>query len=204
MERFVIASLLLGLLASAAAVEGRVVPSVFEDDRPSKRSGDRVLIGVDLFHQACDLVHFKTMCQSLTKLPGVTTPRQVLLASMRVAAAKAMEAKARVDEYAARTPVTGPMVSIVDGCRKGYDDVATSLEETRKRIEAQGTQMVDLNNQVSGALTHTDDCQNGFDDFEMASPFAAVQKNVFRLVDNVLNIAVEVQKAEAKQNPHVH
>nr|CAB3467199.1 unnamed protein product [Digitaria exilis] len=95
----------IGLLASVATVEGRLVPSVFEDDQPSKRFGNRVQIGLDLFHQACGLVHFKNMCQSLTML--VTPPRQVLLASMHVAAAKAMEAKAPVDEYVARTHATG-------------------------------------------------------------------------------------------------
>ncbi|CAN6332228.1 unnamed protein product [Urochloa humidicola] len=198
MERFIVASLLL--LASLAAVEGRMLI----DDTPRNTSGVRVLIGQDACQLTCNKVRFKTMCQGLTKLPGVSTPRQLLIASIRVASEKAADAKARVEAYSARTHPTGPMVSILDDCRKGYDDVVQSLEETRQLIEARGTlQGGDLNRKASDALTSAGDCDNGFQDFpDVPSPFAAVQKNVFRHVDNVLNIAVAVQEAEAAGSAH--
>ncbi|OEL32767.1 hypothetical protein BAE44_0006213 [Dichanthelium oligosanthes] len=208
MDRFIVASLIL-LLAFAAAVEGRMVQAVFDDDKPRDRSGARELIGEDQCQKTCDQVHYRTMCRSLTKLPEVTTPRQLLLASMRVASDKAKEAKARVDEYAARSHEGRPMSSILDSCRQGYDSVVASLEETRKLIDAPPAHF-DLNNQLSSALTSAGDCDNAFQDFpEMNSPFAAVQKNVFRLVDNVLNIAVVVQQAEGHHHasahgPHAH
>ncbi|RCV16731.1 hypothetical protein SETIT_3G161800v2 [Setaria italica] len=203
MDRFILAFLLL-LLASAAAVEGRMVRSVFDDGKPMNRSGVRLLIGPDACQRTCDQVRFKAICRGLAKLPGVSTPRQLLLASMRVAAQKAKEAKARVEAYGARSHEGGPMVSIISTCRKGYDDVAQSLEETRALIEAQGTQFVGFNSKVSDALTSASDCDTAFEDFpDIPSPFAAVQKNVFRVVDNVLNIAVVVQQAEA-QLPNAH
>ncbi|PUZ64965.1 hypothetical protein GQ55_3G185300 [Panicum hallii var. hallii] len=204
MERFIVASLLL-LLASAAAVDGRMGRAVFDDDTPR----DRVLIGGDEVATACNQVHFRTMCRRLTKLPGVATPRQLLLASIRVASDRAKDAKIRVAEYAARTHASGPMKSITDTCREGYDNVLQSLEETRQLIEAKGTRF-DLNSKVSDAATHADECNDAFADFpDIKSPFAAMQQNVYRLVNNVLNLAVVVQHAEAHQaklpvGPHVH
>ncbi|PAN18343.1 hypothetical protein PAHAL_3G195700 [Panicum hallii] len=205
MERFIIASLLLLLLASLTVVEGRMGrAAVFDNSMPT----NHVLIGGDELPRICDQVRFKTICRGFTKLPGVATPRQLLLASIRVASDKAKEAKLRVEEYKARTHASGPMESISDTCSKGYDDVVQSLEETRQLIETKGTNF-DLNNKVSDAVTHAGDCTTGFEDFpDIKSPFAAIQQNVYRVVDNVLNIAVVVQQAEAHQakllGPHVH
>ena len=153
-------------------------------------------------------VRFKTICRGFTRLPGVATPRQLLLASIRVASDKAREAKLRVEEYA-RTHAAGPMKSITDTCREGYDSVVQSLEETRQLVEARGTDSGDLNFKVSDAVTHADECKDAFADFpEIKSPFAAMQQNVFRVVDNVLNIAAVVQQGKAHRakplGPHVH
>ncbi|RLN31257.1 uncharacterized protein C2845_PM05G30680 [Panicum miliaceum] len=204
MERFIVASLLL-LLASAAAVEGRMgAAAVFHNSMPT----NHVLTGGGELPRICDQVRFKTICRGFTKLPGVATPRQLLMASIRVASDKAKEAKLRVEEYKARTHASGPMASIADTCTKGYDDVVQSLGETRQLIESKGTNF-DLNIKVSDAVTHAGDCSTGFEDFpDIKSPFAAIQQNVYRVVNNVLNIAVVVQQAEAHQakllGPHVH
>ena len=154
-------------------------------------------------------VRFKAICRGFTKLPGVATPRQLLLASVRVASDKAREAKLRVEEYKARTRAAGPMASITDTCRDAYDSVVQSLEETRQLVEANKGTDLDLNVQVSGAVTSADGCNDAFADFpEIKSPFAAMQQNVFRVVDNVLNIAAVVQQGEARPakplGPHVH
>lgn len=141
-------------------------------------------------------VHFRTICRSLTKLPGVTTPRELLLASMRVAAEKAKEAKRHVDEYKAKSHEGRPMSSILGSCIVGYRDVVQTLEEAQKLAAAPGP-LVDLNTKLSDAITSASDCDNGFQDFpEMKSPFLAIQKNVYRLVDNVLNIFVVVKQSE--------
>ncbi|PUZ64967.1 hypothetical protein GQ55_3G185500 [Panicum hallii var. hallii] len=204
MERFIVASLVL-LLASAAAVEGRMGrAAVFDNSMPT----NHVLTGGDELPRICDQVRFKTICQGFTKLPGVATPRQLLLASIRVASDKAKEAKLLVEEYKARTHASGPMESIADSCRQGYDNVVQSLEETRQLIEARGTNF-DVNNKASFALTSAGDCKTALEDFpDIKSPFAAVQQNVFRVVDNVLNIAVVVQQGEVHQakllGPHGH
>ena len=154
-------------------------------------------------------VRFKTICRGFTKLPGVATPRQLLLASIRVATDKANEAKLRVQEYAARTHAAGPMTSITDTCRDGYDSVVRALEETRQLVEANKGTSLDLNTKASDAVTHADECKDAFADFpEIKSPFAAMQQNVFRVVDNVLNIAAVVQQGKAHRakplGPHVH
>ena len=154
-------------------------------------------------------VHFRTMCWRLTKLPGVATPRDLLLASIHVASDKAAEAKLRVEEYKARTRPTGPMASITDTCRDAYDSVVQSLEDTRQLVEANKGTSLDLNTKASDAVTHADECKDAFADFpEIKSPFAAMQQNVFRVVDNVLNIAAVVQQGEARPakplGPHVH
>ncbi|KAJ1263870.1 hypothetical protein BS78_09G220100 [Paspalum vaginatum] len=196
MARSIVASLIL--LAFAAAVEGRMARAVFDEDTPRSRSGVRELIGVDACQKTCEQVHFRTMCESLTKLPHVTTPRELLLASMRVAAAKAKEAKSRVDEYAATWHGGRPMDSILQSCSGGYDSMVQNLADLQQRIPAQGAHFdFDLNNAVSGVLTSASDCDNAFQDFpDVKSPFAAVQRNVYRLADNVLNIAVVVLQAE--------
>jgi len=208
MERFIIASFLL-LLASTAAVEGRMGrAAVFDNSMPANH---HALIGGDELATACNQAHFRTMCWRLTKLPGVATPRDLLLASIHVASDKAAEAKLRVEEYKARTRPTGPMASITDTCRDAYDSVVQSLEDTRQLVEANKGTDLDLNVQVSGAVTSADGCNDAFADFpDIPSPFAAMQRNVYRLVDNVLNIAVAVRHAEAHQQakplvgPHAH
>lgn len=140
-------------------------------------------------------VRFKKMCLGLTRLPMVNTPRDLLLASMRVAAEKAKAAKMQVDLYAARSHEGGPMGSILETCRKGYNDVVQTIEETEKIVATQGAQ-VDLNTQLSSAVTSAGDCDNAFEDFQgMKDPFVAMKKNVWRHVDNVLNIAVVVNQA---------
>ncbi|CAL5096059.1 unnamed protein product [Urochloa decumbens] len=210
MERFIVASLLL--LASAAAVEARMVPGAAAVvDTPRNTSGARVLIGEDACQRTCNQVRFKAVCRGLTKAPGVSTPQQLLLASIRAASEKAADARAKVEAYAARTHPTGPMASILDDCRKGYDDAVQSLEEARQVAEAQGARDQSLNRKASDALTSTGDCDNGFEDFpDVPSPFAAMQKSVFRHVDSVLGIAVAIQEAEAAhpaaavRAPHLH
>ncbi|WVZ99444.1 hypothetical protein U9M48_044740 [Paspalum notatum var. saurae] len=189
MARFIVASLILVLAFAAAVVDGRM---------PRSRSGVRELIGVDACQKTCEQVHFRTMCDSLTKLPQVTTPRELLLASMRVAAEKAKEAKSRVDAYAATWHGGRPMDSILQSCSGGYDSMVQNLADLQQRIPAQGAHFdFDLNNAVSGVLTSASDCDNAFQDFpDVESPFAAVQRNVYRLADNVLNIAVVVLQAE--------
>jgi pectinesterase inhibitor-like protein len=87
------------------------------------------------------------------------------------------------------------MESILSSCSSGYDNVVQTLEETEKIVATQGTQ-VDLNTKLSDAVTSAGDCDNAFQDFpEMKDPFLAMQRNVWRLVDNVLNIAVVVKQS---------
>lgn len=189
-SRTIVASpllLLALLLAFAATAEARVVPELF---------------GEDEFQRTCNQVHFRKMCQSLTRLPRVTTPRELLLASMRVAAEKAREAKSRVDEFAARNHEGRPMESILGACSNGYGNVVQTLEEAREIVAtrpAPGTQAQadDMNTKLSAAVTSASDCDNAFADFpEIRSPFLPMQRNVYRLVDNVLNIFVVVNQPE--------
>lgn len=157
-------------------------------------SGFRKLTGEDECQRTCDQVHFKTMCRSLTRMPGVTTPRELLQAAVRAAIGKAKLAKRRVDEYAASSHEGNPMASILETCGQAYDNVAQALEETQQLIDAHPTH-ADLMSKVSAVNTFAVDCDNAFEERpEIKSPFAAAQRNVYRLVDNVLNIAYFVKQ----------
>jgi pectinesterase inhibitor-like protein len=120
-----------------------------------------------------------------------------MLASMRVAEQQANEAKAKVDAYEVRSHTRWRlMASIISTCSKSYDDVAQSLEEAWGLVEAHGTQFVGFKTKVSATTMCTGDCSTTFKDFpDIPSPFAAMQKNVFRVVDNVL-------KQQAKAHAH--
>ncbi|TVU20408.1 hypothetical protein EJB05_36615, partial [Eragrostis curvula] len=138
----------------------------------------------------------RTMCRSLTKLPGVTTPRDLLEAAVRVTITKAKQAKRRVDTYAASYHGGNPMVSmlLLETCSQAYGSVADSLVETQRLIDRHASN-AELNRQLSYVTTDALDCNNAFDERpEIVSPFPGTVRNVYRLADNILNIAYAIKQ----------
>lgn len=217
MARFIVTSFVLVAvtLAAAAAVEGREVVTVrgtgnrkFIGDAPvltlpvdgtksinaSSDASGRMLTGEDECQRTCDHVKFKSMCRSLTKLPGVRTPEALLHAAVRVALVKATQAKRRVDAYAASYHGGNPLASMLEACSHGYGNVVDSLAEVQHAIDAGHATGADLNRQLSTVTTDAMDCNNAFDERpEIPPPFPGTIKNVYRVVDNVLNIAYLVK-----------
>lgn len=139
-------------------------------------------------------VKFKTMCRSLTRLPGVTTPEALLQAAVRVGITKARQAKRRVDAYAATYHGGNPLASMLGTCSTAYGSVADSLEETQHLLEAGHPTGYDLNMKLSSVTTSALDCNNAFEERpEIPVPFPGTLKNVYRVADNVLNIAYVVK-----------
>ncbi|KAK3134941.1 hypothetical protein QOZ80_5BG0412680 [Eleusine coracana subsp. coracana] len=216
MARLIVTSFVLvavTLAAAAVVVEGREVVTVranrkFIGDAPvltlpvdgtksinaSSDASGRMLTGEDECQRTCDHVKFKSICRSLTKLPGVTTPEALLHAAVRVALVKATQAKRRVDAYAASYHGGNPLASMLESCSHGYGNVVDSLAEAQHAIDAGHATGADLNRQLSTVTTDAMDCNNAFDERpEIPSPFPGTIKNVYRVVDNVLNIAYLVK-----------
>jgi pectinesterase inhibitor-like protein len=139
-------------------------------------------------------VRFKALCRSLTKLPGVTTPGALLQASVRVALTKARQAKRRVDAYAASYHGGNPVASMLDTCSTAYGGVADSLAEAQRLIDGGHATGADLNRELSAATTDALGCSDAFDERpEVPSPFPGTLRNVYRVVDDVLDIAYVVK-----------
>ncbi|TVU20407.1 hypothetical protein EJB05_36614 [Eragrostis curvula] len=148
----------------------------------------------DECQRTCDQVKFRTMCRSLTRLPGVTTPRDLLEAAVRVTITKAKQAKRRVDTYLASYHGGNPMVSMLETCSQAYGSVADSLVETQRLIDSHASNG-ELNRQLSSVTTDALDCNNAFDERpEIVSPFPGTVRNMYRLADNILNIAFAIKQ----------
>lgn len=128
------------------------------------------------------------------RLPGVNTPQALLQAAVRVGISKAKQAKRRVDAYAATYHGGNPLASMLDSCSTAYGSVAESLQETQQLIEAGHATGADLNRKLSFVTTSALDCNNAFEERpEIPPPFPGTLRNVYRVVDNVLNIAYVVK-----------
>ncbi|KAL6851695.1 hypothetical protein ACP4OV_020259 [Aristida adscensionis] len=156
-------------------------------------------LGGDENQQTCDRVHFKALCKSLTKLPGVKSPNELMLAAVRVAIGKAKMVKGRVDQYKASHHLKNPLLDMLDTCSKGYDSAISDLEDYQQ-ILATGGHITpdDLSNKLNAVLTSAADCTTSFEERpNVQALFTAEQQNVQRVADNVLAIAVELHLASS-------
>ncbi|KAF0926515.1 hypothetical protein E2562_026005 [Oryza meyeriana var. granulata] len=152
------------------------------------------MTGVDECAWTCEHVRNKKLCNALRKLPGVRSPRELLSAAMRISMSKAKAAKAKFEAAARASSREGnPMASILNTCVEGYDNVVHALEEAQECIDTNDSK-ANLVTKMSSASTFTDDCSNGFDEREMEPSFAAVQRNVKRVVSSTLAIAAKLKQ----------
>lgn len=133
------------------------------------------------------------MCHTIAKLPGVTTPRSLLEAAVRVSISKAKMAKGRFAEAMKASHEGDPMASILQSCSQNYDELVYGLEQVQQSIEAHDSHS-NLVSKMSAASTFAADCDNWFEEREIKSPYQRMQNNVARVVSNTLGIAALVKQ----------
>ena len=141
--------------------------------------------------QACDeLEGNKKVCLTITKLPGVTTPRSLLEAALRVALGRARALKATFDAAKAGAKAGNPMASILGSCDKNYDDLVDALEEATRALQKGGSNFA-LVTKMSAASTYATDCDNWFSERSLTSPYETVQRHAAQAVSVALGVAAK-------------
>jgi len=141
--------------------------------------------------QACDeLEGNKKVCYTITKLPGVTTPRELLEAALRVALGRARALKATFDAAKAAAKSGNPMASILGSCDKNYDDLVDALEESTRALQKGGSSFT-LVTKISAASTYATDCDNWFSERSLTSPYESVQRHAAQAVSVALGVAAK-------------
>ncbi|KAL6615872.1 hypothetical protein ACP70R_038142 [Stipagrostis hirtigluma subsp. patula] len=192
MFRYLTAPLLVtALAASWSSVDARVTVV-----NPAAAAGGRRLFGVTCNEctAICQQVHYKTLCTTLTTLPGVTTPVLLLDTALHIAATKAALAEMKLDEAIKASTGKGmPLASSLQSCRESYASLVDSLQSTRNTLKSGGAS-ADLMSELSAAGTFSTDCEDIFDERpELKSPIPGVQRHVSRLVSNCLDIAATIK-----------
>jgi len=151
----------------------------------------RKLAGTVTATQACDeLEGNKKVCRTFAKLPGVTTPRALLEAAIRVALGRAKALKATFDAAKAGAKRGNPMASILGSCDKNYDDLVDALAEASRALQ-KGDSNSNLLAKMSAASTYATDCDNWYSERSLTSPYETVQRHAAQAVSVALGIAAK-------------
>uniref|UniRef100_J3L3A4 Pectinesterase inhibitor domain-containing protein n=1 Tax=Oryza brachyantha TaxID=4533 RepID=J3L3A4_ORYBR len=201
--------------STIAGVDARVVhPGPYHVVIRSAGEPGRRLIGIGNAADICKEVHYKTLCGTLTTLPGVMTPQQLLDAALRVAATKAGMAGERVNEVikSSKGKDGGGMSSALGTCKTSYASLVEALQKARRTLNGGGgpgdlmTEKArrtlngggshdNLMTDLSAASTFSTDCSDAFDDFpDLTLPIPGVQRHVTRLVTNCLDLAATIKQ----------
>ncbi|KAJ1285007.1 hypothetical protein BS78_03G247900 [Paspalum vaginatum] len=207
MLRYLAASILVAALAASRNkfVDARVVHPIVSasaDDNaaapaPASDEGRRLIAvtGHAELVALCQQMHYKTLCTTMTTLPGVTTPEQLLDASLRITAVKAAMAAMKLDEAIKSGSAKGNgMASSLESCRESYASLVDSLNTTRDTLKKGGSN-ADLMSELSAAGTFSTDCEDIFDERpELQSPIPGAMRHVSRLVSNCLDLAATIKE----------
>lgn len=138
-------------------------------------------------------MHYKTLCSTMTTLPGVTTPEQLLDASLRITAVKAAMAEMKLDNAIKAGSAQGnPMMSSLKTCKESYASLVDSINTTRNTLKSGGSN-ADIMSELSAAATFSTDCEDTFDERpELKSPIPGAQRHISRLVSNCLDLAATI------------
>ncbi|KAF0916768.1 hypothetical protein E2562_011603 [Oryza meyeriana var. granulata] len=193
-----LAALVVVAVVLAASISSDVYARVVHPGGPFhvviRTAGEpgRRLIGNDAI---CQEVHYKTLCSTLTTLPGVMTPKQLLDAALRVAATKAGVAEARLEEaLKAHGAKDSAISSSLETCKGSYASLVDSLKSARKTLNSGGSHD-DLMTELSAAGTYSTDCGDAFGEFpELTLPIPGAQRHVTRLVSNCLDLAATIKQ----------
>jgi len=144
--------------------------------------------------QACEqLEAYKRVCYTLTKLPGVTTPRVLLEMALKVALGRAKVAKATFDAARLSTKAGTPLVSILGSCEQNYDDLVDALEKASRTMAKRGGSSYDLVNTMTAASTYAGDCDTWYDERSIKSPYEEMQRHLSQVVSVGLGLAAKTK-----------
>ncbi|XP_062208549.1 uncharacterized protein LOC133910040 [Phragmites australis] len=196
MFRYLAALILVAALAaSSSSGDARVVQPVAD---PAAAAGRRLLfgsIGCNECVAICQQVHYTTLCATMTTLPGVTTPLQLLDTALRITATKAAMTEVKLDQAMKLASGMGnAMSSSLESCKESYASLVDSLQTTRNTLKSDGSN-ADLMSELSAAGTYSTDCEDIFDERpELQSPIPGAQRHVSRLVSNCLDLAATIKQ----------
>ncbi|KAK3165201.1 hypothetical protein QOZ80_1AG0030190 [Eleusine coracana subsp. coracana] len=200
MSRHIGALILAAALTAAWSYGGdaRVVHPILNESGGGGDDGGRRLfgpLGCGECAALCQQVHYKTLCTTMTTLPGVNTPVQLLDTALRITAVKAAMAEMKLDEAIRSSAGQGTaMTSSLDSCKESYASLVDSLQSTRKTLNSGGSS-ADIMSELSAAGTFSTDCEDIFDERpELQSPIPGAQRHVSRLVSNCLDLAATIEK----------
>lgn len=141
-------------------------------------------------------MHYKTLCTTMTTLPGVTTPELLLDASLRITAVKAAMAEAKLDE-AMKAPGAAqgnPLKSCLETCKESYASLVDSVNTSRDTLKNGGSN-ADLMSELSAAGTYSTDCSDSFEEWpDLQSPIPGAQRHITRLISNCLDLAATIKR----------
>lgn len=138
-------------------------------------------------------MHYKTLCTTMTTLPGVMTPEQLLDASLRITAVKAAMTEMKLDRAIKSSGAQGnAMMSSLETCKESYASLVDSINTTRNTLKSGGSN-ADIMSELSAAATFSTDCEDTFDERpELKSPIPGAQRHISRLVSNCLDLAATI------------
>ncbi|XP_062185872.1 uncharacterized protein LOC133889357 [Phragmites australis] len=196
MSRYLAALILVAALAASSSFcDARVVHSVLNSSAGG--DGRRLFgsIGCNECAAICQQMHYKTLCTTMTTLPGVTTPLQLLDTALRITATKAAIAEMKLDQAIKSASGKGnAMLSSLESCRESYASLVDSLQSTRNTLKSGGSS-ADLMSELSAAGTYSTDCEDIFDERpELQSPIPGAQRHISRLVSNCLDLAATIKQ----------
>ncbi|KAL6840517.1 hypothetical protein ACP4OV_030327 [Aristida adscensionis] len=200
MFRHITAPILVAALAASwSFVDARLmVPSVVNPATAAVADRRRLLgIGCNECIALCEQVHYKTLCTTLTTLPGVTTPLQLLDTALHITVTKAAMAEMKLDHAIRWSGGQGGgagLASSLQSCRDSYASLVDSLESCRNTLKDGGSS-ADLMTELSAAGTFATDCEDIFEERPgLKSPIPGAMRHVSRLVSNCLDLAATIKQ----------
>lgn len=142
-------------------------------------------------------LHYKTLCTTMTTLPGVTTPEQLLDTALRITGVKAAMAETKLDEAiksSGGAQAGNPLMSSLETCKESYASLVDSINTSRDTLKSGGSNS-DLMTELSAAATYSTDCEDTFEERpELVSPIPGAQRHISRLVSNCLDLAATIKE----------
>lgn len=140
-------------------------------------------------------MHYKTLCTMMMMLPGVTTPEQLLDASLQIIVVKEAMAETKLDQVIKSGGAQGnPMMSSLETCKESYTSLVDSINTSWDTLKSSSSN-VDLMSELSAVATYSTDCEDTFvERTELQSPIPGVQRHISCLVCNCLDLVATIKE----------
>ncbi|CAD6237205.1 unnamed protein product [Miscanthus lutarioriparius] len=151
MFRYLTALILVAALAASMNkfVDARVVHPIVSPDleatgpSPADDDDGHRLIGTtghDELVALCQQMHYQTLCTTMTTLPRVTTPEQLLDASLWITAVKEAMAETKLDQAIKSGGAQGnPMMPLLETCKESYASLVDSINTSWDTLKSGGS-----------------------------------------------------------------